>query len=125
MRPDHYQVLGVAAQADQHEIRAAYRRLMRQHHPDVRPGDPGAEEMARRVTQAWAVLGRPAARARYDRASAAAPTGPAVPPRPVPVTKPAYSAAQHQYRRAFHAASLRVGGVVFAVGLLLLLTFGR
>jgi hypothetical protein len=59
----HYEVLGVARQADDAEIRRAYLDLARRHHPDAAGGD--AEEMLR-VNEAWAVLGDPASRARYD-----------------------------------------------------------
>ena len=75
MAIDHYELLGVTPSARHPEIRAAYRRLMREHHPDLRPGDPGAEEMSRRLTAAWTVLGRPTARAAYDRTRLAARQG--------------------------------------------------
>ena len=41
---DYYDTLGVPRSADEKEIRQAYRRLARQHHPDVNPGDPDAAE---------------------------------------------------------------------------------
>jgi curved DNA-binding protein CbpA len=127
MTTDHYEVLGVAPNAGHTEIRAAYRARMRQHHPDLRPGDPGAEEMARRVTAAWTVLGRPSARAAYDRTRSVSRRGAGDPPLARPTTQgpPAYSPVGTDYRRAFHLASLKVAGLVFAVGLLLLAALSR
>src|SRR5688500_7221015 len=115
MAPDHYEVLGVMPGARHADIQAAYRELMRQHHPDLRPGDPSAEEMARRITAAWAVLGRPSSRAAYDRVRSAT----RMPPLPVrDTTAPAaYSPVGADYRRAFHLASLKVAAAVFLLGL--------
>lgn len=125
MTTDHYDVLGVDATAGHAEIRAAYRRLMREHHPDLRPGDPGAEEMSRRLTAAWAVLSRPTARAAYDRTrSAARQVGPPT-IRPTAPMPPAYSSVGNEYRRAFHLASVKIAMLVFAVGLLALMALSR
>lgn len=124
MRVDHYEVLGVGPHAGHHEIRAAYRQLMREYHPDLRPGDPAAEETTRRITAAWAVLGRPTSRAAYDRQRGATRQQP--PPQPVAkpaVVPPAYSPEGAAYRRAFHLASLKVASAVFVVGVLVLLAF--
>lgn len=117
---DHYQALGVPPHASADEIRAAYRRLMREHHPDHRPGDTDAEETARRLNAAWQVLGDSARRAAYDRLRS--PDGVVAHTRvaaPAPTT-PAYSADHHRYRAAFHRATLRVGVAVFLTGLVLL-----
>ncbi|MBI2301601.1 MAG: molecular chaperone DnaJ [Armatimonadetes bacterium] len=65
--PDYYEVLGVARDADADTIRKAFRRLARQHHPDVNPEDPQAAERFKRVGEAYAVLGDPQKRAQYDR----------------------------------------------------------
>ena len=124
MAADHYEVLGVSPQARSGEIRAAYRRLMREHHPDLRPGDPSAEEMARRLTAAWAVLSRPSRRAAYDRTRVRAnPSPPA--PAPPPVARPAYSPVGADYRRAFHLASRRVASIVLLLGIVALVAFTR
>jgi hypothetical protein len=74
----HYDVLGVAPVADAATVREAFLSLARRHHPDLTGGD--AARM-RRINEAWATLGDPVRRARYDRAlaAAAAPT-----PRPAP-----------------------------------------
>ncbi len=62
---DHYRVLGVPRDASTPEIRRAYRRLARQHHPDRNP-QPDGPERFRTLAEAYAVLNDPARRARYD-----------------------------------------------------------
>lgn len=124
MLPDHYQALGLHPQASDEEVRAAYLRIMRAHHPDRRPGDTQATERALRANAAWEVLGDAARRASYDRLTAGS-TGPGVRRVTAPPVRrrepPAYSAEGSRYRRAFHVACLKVGSAVFAVGLVLLL----
>ncbi len=68
---DHYAVLGVATSAPAAEIRRAYLRLAREHHPDFHEaGDDAArsanEREMQRINQAWTVLGDPARRSAYD-----------------------------------------------------------
>lgn len=63
---DHYAVLGVPRHASQEAIKKAFRRLAAEHHPDVSP-DPAAAERFREIVEAYEVLSRPEARARYDR----------------------------------------------------------
>jgi curved DNA-binding protein CbpA len=64
---DHYAVLGVPRTASHAEIRAAFRRLARAHHPDASGGDPVAEREFKRVARAWAVLGDASRRRIYDQ----------------------------------------------------------
>ncbi|MGH9281128.1 MAG: J domain-containing protein [Acidimicrobiales bacterium] len=69
MARSHYQVLGVAPHASDAEIRRAYRRLARLHHPDANPGSaqPSGPGMAE-INVAWEVLGDPERRRVYDDA---------------------------------------------------------
>jgi DnaJ-class molecular chaperone len=64
---DYYQALGIAAQANEDEIRRAYRRLALQWHPDRNPGRPEASERFKEISEAYAVLIDPAKRREYDR----------------------------------------------------------
>jgi molecular chaperone DnaJ len=64
---DYYAVLGVAKGSSQKEVRQAYRRLARQHHPDVNPGDKAAESRFKEINAANEVLSDPEKRKKYDR----------------------------------------------------------
>jgi molecular chaperone DnaJ len=63
---DYYEVLGVSRQAGADELKKAFRRLARKHHPDVNQ-DPEAEERFKEVNEAYEVLSDQEKRARYDR----------------------------------------------------------
>ncbi len=67
MAHDYYKTLGLARDAPAAEIKAAYRKLALQFHPDRNPGDHAAEERFKEVSLAYAVLGDEEKRARYDR----------------------------------------------------------
>jgi DnaJ-class molecular chaperone len=67
MPRDHYEVLGVKRDASEEEIRKAYRKLARQHHPDRNPGDKQAAARFKEVQDAYDVLGDKDKRAQYDR----------------------------------------------------------
>ena len=64
---DYYNVLGVPRDAKAPAIKKAYRRLARQYHPDVNPGDKNAEERFKKVQEAYDVLSDPKKRAMYDQ----------------------------------------------------------
>lgn len=64
---DPYKTLGVAKGATQAQIRSAYRKLAKQHHPDLNPGDAKAEERFKSVSAANHLLSDPDLRARFDR----------------------------------------------------------
>jgi DnaJ-class molecular chaperone len=61
-----YDIIGVAKTATADEIRKAYRKLARKHHPDVNPGDKRAEEQFKKVSAAYDVLSDDKKRAAYD-----------------------------------------------------------
>lgn len=63
---DPYSVLGVSRQASADEIKAAFRRLAREHHPDRNPNDADAERRFREINEAYQVLTDPTRRARFD-----------------------------------------------------------
>jgi len=67
MKRDYYEVLGVGRNASETEIKQAYRKLARQYHPDVNPGDKEAEAKFKEATEAYDVLSDPEKRARYDQ----------------------------------------------------------
>ena len=63
---DYYKILGVDKNADEKEIKKAYRRLARQYHPDVNPGDKAAEARFKEINEANEVLSDPEKRRKYD-----------------------------------------------------------
>lgn len=64
---DYYQVLNVARDADEREIKKAYRRLAMKYHPDRNPDDPEADQKFKEATQAYEVLSDEKKRAAYDQ----------------------------------------------------------
>ena len=67
MPANYYELLGVARTASDKEIRQAYRKLARQYHPDVNPGDPASEEKFKQINEAHGVLSDAEKRKKYDK----------------------------------------------------------
>jgi curved DNA-binding protein len=67
---DYYAALGVAKTATEAEIKKAYRKLAREHHPDLNPGDKKAEARFKTINEANEVLGDPDKRRKYDELGA-------------------------------------------------------
>ena len=66
-RRDYYEILEVARDAGEQEIKSAYRKLALKNHPDRNPGDDAAEERFKEAAEAYSVLADAEKRARYDR----------------------------------------------------------
>ena len=64
---DYYEVLGIERGADEDTIKKAYRKMAKQYHPDLHPGDKEAEAKFKEVNEAYAVLSDADKRAAYDR----------------------------------------------------------
>ena len=64
---DPYKILGVAKNASEEALRAAYRKLAKRHHPDLNPGKPEAAERFKAINAAYEILSDPEKRGRYDR----------------------------------------------------------
>jgi curved DNA-binding protein len=67
---DYYKILGVDKKANEKEIKKAFRRLARQHHPDVNPDNPQSEERFKEINEAYEVLSDPEKRSKYDQLGA-------------------------------------------------------
>ena len=67
---DYYSTLGVAKTASEKEIKQAFRKLARKHHPDVNPGDKAAETKFKEINEAYEVLGDADKRKKYDELGA-------------------------------------------------------
>ena len=64
---DYYEVLGVAKNADDAELKKAYRKVAKKYHPDTNPGDKEAEEKFKEAAEAYAILSDPEKRSKYDQ----------------------------------------------------------
>ena len=67
MKRDYYDVLGIGKQADEKEIKRAYRKLAKKYHPDTNPGDKAAEQKFKEVTEAYNVLSDKEKKKLYDQ----------------------------------------------------------
>ena len=63
---DYYKILGVSPDADENTIKSTYRKLARQLHPDVNPGNKDSGEKFKEVNEAYQVLSDPEQRKKYD-----------------------------------------------------------
>jgi DnaJ-class molecular chaperone len=63
---DYYKILGVERTASQDDIKKAFRKLARKHHPDMNPGDKEAEKRFKEINEAYEVLSDPEKRQKYD-----------------------------------------------------------
>ena len=68
LETDYYAVLGVPKDASQSDIKKAFRRLARKHHPDANEGDTEAEAKFKQINEAYEVVGEPESRTEYDHA---------------------------------------------------------
>ena len=66
---DYYATLGVARDSSARQIKRAYKKLVRQWHPDLHPQDPGCRTRIQEINEAYEVLGNPGKRRPYDRRS--------------------------------------------------------
>src|ERR1700757_2847389 len=66
-KKDYYEILGVKKSASADDIRKAFKKLARKYHPDVNPGDKGAEEKFKALSEANDVLSDPKKRKIYDQ----------------------------------------------------------
>ena len=69
MPKNYYEVLGVSRTASQEEIKKTYRRMARQYHPDLNPGDKAAEAKFKDIVEAYETLSNPELRKKYDEKS--------------------------------------------------------
>ena len=67
MNKDYYQILGVDRNADESEIKKSYRKLSKEHHPDLNPNNTESEEKFKSIAEAYSVLSDKEKKINYDR----------------------------------------------------------
>jgi len=103
MQRDYYKVMGISSTATEEDIKKTYRKLARQYHPDLNPGDKAAEERFKEIGEAYEVLSDPERRAEYDgrQAATGAASGSAARKLSSPFTEEMYNAMRRQSRDYF------------------------
>jgi len=125
---DYYRQLGLTHSATSADIKAAYKRLAMQYHPDHNQGNPSAEERFKQINEAYHVLSDPLKKARYDRQFEIAhtlpyqtPTGPRR--RPYPYNPQGYNPAPHPNNSGRQQTYYKVDRNYFRIQGLAVLTF--
>src|ERR1700751_6231278 len=111
---DPYHILGVPPTASAAEIKKAYLRLAKKHHPDLNPGDKHAEERFKEVSAANDLLSDPEKRKRYDAGEIDASGAEKAPPQGRYYREYAGADAGHPYESASGYADFAEGGDLFA-----------
>jgi len=108
--PDPYTVLGVSKTASEDEIRQAFRKLAKKHHPDLNPGNKEAEAKFKEISQANEILSDPAKRRRFDAGEIDA-SGQETPPRGFYQDEAGGPSGRKYYRAGGHEDFVDMGGI--------------
>jgi DnaJ-class molecular chaperone len=107
---DPYSLLGVAKTASEEEIRQAFRKLAKKHHPDLNPGDKAAEAKFKEISQANDILSDPEKRRRFDAGEIDA-SGQEMPPRGFYRDQAAGASGRKYQRAGGHEEFVDMGGI--------------
>ncbi len=105
---DPYEVLGVERTANQSEIRTAFRNLVKMYHPDLNPDDADAQELFKRISIAYRILGDVEKRSRYDRGEIGGDGD----------ISPEFEAKQHFRRYAYRFYGAAAASLIIVIGAL-------
>jgi DnaJ-class molecular chaperone len=108
--PDPYTVLGVSKTASEDEIRQAFRKLAKKHHPDLNPGNKEAEAKFKAISQANDILSDPEKRRRFDAGEIDA-SGQEMPPRGFYQDEAGGPSGRKYYRAGGHEDFVDMGGI--------------
>jgi DnaJ-class molecular chaperone len=108
--PDPYTVLGVSKTASEDEIRQAFRKLAKKHHPDLNPGNKEAEAKFKEISQANEILSDPEKRRRFDAGEIDA-SGQETPPRGFYQDEAGGPSGRKYYRAGGHEDFVDMGGI--------------